>query len=109
MKANVFTIPASKPFAETLADGLISRTTAERDPLALANATIYLPTRRAARTLNETFARLLGGAALMPNVRPLGDVDEEDFLFEAGADALTLPPAIALLRRTLLLATLVQK
>ncbi|HSC17764.1 MAG TPA: double-strand break repair protein AddB [Rhizomicrobium sp.] len=107
--ANVFTIRPSAPFATTLARTLIDRTGAERDPLALSSATLYLPTRRAARTFNETFARLLGGAALLPNTRPLGDVEEEDFLFEASADALTLPPTISSLRRALLLATLVQK
>jgi ATP-dependent helicase/nuclease subunit B len=107
--ATVFTIPASAPFAETLARDLIARTGAERDPLALSDVTLYLPTRRAARTLNETFARTLGGAALLPNTRPLGDVEEEDFLFDVGAEALTLPPAIAPLRRSLLLATLVQE
>ncbi len=106
--ANVFTIPASAPFATTLARNLIARVGAERDPLALSNITLYLPTRRAARTLNESFSRILGGAALLPNTRPLGDLEEEDF-FDLGADALTLPPAISPLRRVFLLATLVQK
>ncbi len=107
--ANVFSIPASVPFAETLVRDLIERTSADRDPLALTDVTLYLPTRRAARTLNDVFARMLGGAALLPNVRPLGDVEEEDFLFDVGADALTLPPAISPFRRLLLLATLVQR
>jgi len=106
---NVFTIHASAPFATTLARNLIERTGVERDPLALSNVTLYLPTRRAARTLNETFARILGGAALLPNTRPLGDVEEEDFLFDMAAEALTLPPAISPMRRVLLLATLVQE
>ncbi|MBV9570417.1 MAG: double-strand break repair protein AddB [Alphaproteobacteria bacterium] len=107
--ASVYTIPASASFTTTLARSLIARTGAERDPLALADVTLYLPTRRAARTLNETFARLLGGSALLPNSRPLGDVEEEDFLFDVGAAALTLPPAISPLRRVLLLAALVQR
>ncbi len=109
MNPSVFTIAASLPFAETLARGLIARTGAERDPLALANATIYLPTRRSARTLNESFARVLGGAALLPAIRPLGDVDEDDLLFDAPADDLVLPPAISVTRRRLLLAALVNR
>src|SRR4051812_49251154 len=109
MTANIFTLPASAPFAETLARGLIARVGADRDPLALANVTLYLPTRRAARTLNETFARILGGAALLPNTRPLRDVDEEDFLFDVGAEALTLPAVIPPVRRMLMLAALVQR
>lgn len=107
--ANIFTIRPSAPFATTLTRNLIERAGAERDPLALSNVTLYLPTRRAARTFNEIFARMLGGAALLPNTRPLGDVEEEDFLFDVGTEALTLPPAISPLRRALLLATLVQR
>jgi len=102
--AKVFTIPASAPFAETLARGLIERT--GREPLALADATIYLPTRRAARTLGDAFARVLGGAALLPQFKALGDVDEDELLFDA--DALELTPAIAPIRRSLLLATMVR-
>ncbi|MGH6870501.1 MAG: double-strand break repair protein AddB [Rhizomicrobium sp.] len=106
---NVLTIPPGAPFAETLAKGLIARLDGTDDALALASATIYLPTRRATRALGETFARVLGGAALLPSIRPLGDVDEDDLLFDAGASELTLPPAIAPLRRRLLLSTLVKR
>ncbi|HUJ45756.1 MAG TPA: double-strand break repair protein AddB [Rhizomicrobium sp.] len=109
MTANVFTIPASAPFAETLARELIARTGAKDDPLALATATIYLPTRRAARSLNDAFAKLLSGAALLPEVRPLGDVDEDELLFDTSSEPLTLPPAISPLRRRLLLATMVRR
>ncbi len=48
--------------------------------------------------LGETFAKVLGGAALLPTIRPLGDVDADEFLFDAEADDLTLPPAIAPIR-----------
>jgi ATP-dependent helicase/nuclease subunit B len=107
MPAKILTIAAGAPFAETLARGLIARLGS--DPLALAQATIYLPTRRAGRTLSETFARVLGGAALLPNIRPLGDVDEDEFLFDPSSEDLSLPPVIAPIRRRLLLATLVQR
>jgi ATP-dependent helicase/nuclease subunit B len=107
--ANVFTIAAVLPFAETLARGLIARLGAEQNPLALADAVVYLPTRRAVRTLGDTFARVSGGAALLPQLRPLGDVDEDDAFFDPASDMLSLPPAMAPLRRRLLLATLVQR
>ncbi len=107
--AKVFSIPASLPFAETLARGLIAQLGAERDPLALAAATIYLPTRRAARNFADSFARVLGGAALLPEFKPLGDVDEDELLFDAGEDDLALAPAIAPMRRQLLLATLIRR
>ena len=54
--------------------------------MALADVTIYLPTRRAARSIAEIFAREAGGAVLLPEFRPLGDVDEDELLLDAGAD-----------------------
>lgn len=107
--ANVLTIPASVPFADTLARGLIARTNAKANPLALADVTIYLPTRRATRTLSETFARLLGGAALLPQMRPLGDIDEDELLLDTDTEDLALAPRLGNIRRRLLLATLVQR
>jgi len=106
---NVLTISASQPFAETLARGLIARLGADADPLALSSVTIYLPTRRAARSFADVFARVLGGAALLPDFRALGDVDEDEFLFDAEAGELDLVPAIAPMRRQLLLATLIKR
>ena len=103
----VFTIAASAHFAESLARGLLERVGG--DPLALSSATIYLPTQRAARTFGDAFARVMGGAALLPQFKPLGDSDEDDLLFDAAAEGLETLPAIAPLRRQLLLAQLVQK
>jgi ATP-dependent helicase/nuclease subunit B len=102
----VFTIGASAPFAQTLAQGLLARL--NNDQLALSEATIYLPTRRAARTFGDAFARVLGGAALLPQFRALGDADEDDLLFDGGGDVV-MPAAIAPLRRQLLLAHLVRR
>ncbi len=105
--AKVFTIPASAAFSVALAQGL--RTRIGDDPAALADVTLYLPTRRAARSIAEVFARQAGGAALLPDFRPLGDVDEDELLLDATAEVLDLPPAIAPLRRRLLLATLIRR
>lgn len=109
---SVFTIAPSAPFAETLARGLIARINKDNggdDPLALSQAIIYLPTRRAARSFGDAFARVMGGAALLPQFRPLGDSDEDELLFDAAADGLEFKPAIAPLRRQLLLAQLVRR
>ena len=103
MAPRVFTIPPSAPFADTLARGLIAQL--GNGPFALADATIYLPTRRAARTFGDAFARASNNAVLLPQFKPLGDADEDEFLF----DALDLPPAIAPMRRTLLLAAMVRR
>ena len=111
----VLSIPPGAPFLPTLADallsgGLVPGFPANGDPLALADATIFVPTRRAARALRTTLAESLGGkAAILPAIRPLGDVDEDLAWFDT-----TLPPPPALdppidgLERLLLLAPLVQ-
>ena len=52
---------------------------------------------------------MLGGAALLPQFRALGDADEDDFLFDTASEGLELPPAIAPIRRQLLLAHLIRQ
>src|SRR5690606_16820596 len=85
------------------------------DPVALARATVLLPTRRSVRALQEAFLRQSEGRALLlPRMLPLGDLDADELAFTAGeevaegARALELPPAIAPLRRQLLLAELLR-
>jgi ATP-dependent helicase/nuclease subunit B len=111
----VFTIAPGAPFADTLAlslrEGLlVPGFPAAGDPLALASATIYVPTRRLARALRATFASMSPhGSAILPSVRPLGEVDENEGVFEGvGADDLALDPPIAATDRLLHLATLVR-
>ena len=104
----VLTIAGDQPFAETFAAGLMARYRVDRDPLALASITVFLPTRRAVRNFAEIFARMLGGAALLPRFRPLGDVDEDELLLLEDGEALDLAPAISPIRRRLLLAAIVQ-
>lgn len=113
--SRVLSIPAGVPFLPTLADALLAGRIVpgfchDGDPLKLAQATIYVPTRRAARALRAAFVDRLGGkAAILPAVRPLGEFDEDAALFEGGgADELALAPAIAPLDRILLLSPLVQ-
>lgn len=109
MMRGLYTIPAGEAFADTLVRGLILELGAEKDPLALAPVTIYLPTRRAVRTLGDAFARLMGGAALLPQIRALGDSADEDLFIDPGEDDLAIPPAMEPIRRRLLLAMLVQR
>ena len=101
----VFTIPPGLPFVETLAAHLLAE--AGGDPLALAAMEVLLPTRRACRALSDAFLRLSGGRPLLlPRLKPLGDLDEED-LELAGDDPLDLAPAILPLERRLILARLI--
>ena len=105
----VFNIPSGVSFVDVLARGLLARYGGERE--SLAAATVLLPTRRAIRSLGEALLRASDGQALLlPNLRAIGDVDEEELSFSAGsgADQLALPPAIEALRRRLLLAQLIR-
>lgn len=111
----ILSIPAGAPFLPALADALLSGRLVpgfvyRDDPLALAEATIYVPTRRAARALRSVFVEKLGGkAAILPSIRPLGEFDEDAALFENGnVEELALHPPIPALDRVLLLAPLVQ-
>jgi ATP-dependent helicase/nuclease subunit B len=99
--ARLYTIGAD--FAASLAEGLLRRAAAGN--FSLADCVIFLPTRRAARGFGEIFAKVGGGAVLLPQFRALGEIDEESLPFDEAA--LTLPPAIAPTRRLLLLASLI--
>ena len=50
----------------------------------------------------------MGGTLLTPEIRPLGDIEEEDGLSAFGPDALDLPPALSPARRRGALAKLIQ-
>lgn len=107
--SRVFTIPAGLPFLDALVEGLRNRFGAASDDLA--GATVLLPTRRAVLALRDAFLRQSDGQPLLlPTMLPLGDIDEDELILQAGEDFdLDLPPPIPSLRRQLLLMNLVQK
>lgn len=106
---NVWSVPAGAPFLDTLVeailDGRLIRGFTADDPFALADLTLYLPTRRAARAIRERFLVRLGRPLLLPRIRTLGDIDEDDIEFKN--DAPDLPPAISTVERRLVLTGLV--
>ncbi|MGX5841462.1 double-strand break repair protein AddB [Mesorhizobium sp. ArgA1] len=111
----VLSIPPGAPFLPTLAQALLAGKLVpgfryEGDPLALADVTIYVPTRRAARALRGAFVDHLGGrSAILPVIRPLGEFDEDEAAFSADTPAeLEMAPPIAAIERLLLLAPLVR-
>ena len=126
--ANVATIPPGVPFLPTLVETMLDGRLVEGfapladgrlDPLMLAEATIYVPSRRAKRALAGAFvARLEADAALLPDIRALGDADEDGlmlhdaFAAETGlgeGDPSRLAPTIDPMERQLLLTTLVRR
>jgi len=101
------TIPAHRPFLDDLAAALW-RELSPGGPEALADALVLLPTRRAARSLADSFLKASDArAAILPQIRVLGDLDEGEPPFELGDVSLDLPPAITPQRRRFELAGLV--
>ena len=115
----VFSVPVSVPFLRTviaaLVDGrLVDGFEARQNPARLADATLYLPTRRAGRLAREIFLDVLGAdAAVLPRIVALGDIDEDELAFAeeaeqyGGAAPLEIPPRLGELERRLTLARLV--
>jgi ATP-dependent helicase/nuclease subunit B len=115
----VFSVPASAPFLRTviaaLVDGrLVNGFEARAHPENLAQATLYLPTRRAGRMVREIFLDELGTeAVLLPRIVALGDIDEDELAFAeepepyGGTALLNIPPKLGELDRRLTLARLV--
>jgi ATP-dependent helicase/nuclease subunit B len=109
----VFSIPPGSPFLPTLVDSLLEGRLVGGD---VADATIYLPTRRAARALAALLAdRSDGRAQLLPRIVPLGEAEDAAFDLAGVAGETTdfapwdaLRPPIAPLERRLILTRLVQ-
>jgi len=115
----VFSVPVSAPFLRTviaaLVDGRLIRGFKPRArPAELAQATLYLPTRRAGRMAREIFLdELKTDAVVLPRIVALGDIDEDELAFAeqaepyGGVAPLDIPPKLGELDRRLTLAGLV--
>ena len=115
----VYTIPSGVSFVDALAQGIYALHGGQGDWHAIAPIRILVPTRRAVRSLQDAFRRLADaqgqGAFLLPKIQPIGDVDEEQLIFDGrplsglgiAEDVLEIPPAISTLRREFILAQLI--
>ncbi|MGB6177287.1 MAG: double-strand break repair protein AddB [Methylocella sp.] len=91
--ANVFTIAPGAPFLKTFVTSLLEGRVVEGysrklGSLEMAEATIYVPTRRAARALADEFSRAINrSSVLLPRILPLGALEETEtgLLFDEGA------------------------
>lgn len=113
-RPRLFSIRAGAPFLPTLVDALFANHLVPEvdlgaDPLAISRATIYVPTRRAARELRRVILERQGGrAAILPSIRPLGEFDEEAAFFELGSEpAAGMAPPVGETERLLALAPLI--
>src|SRR6266436_8713412 len=115
----VFSVPVSVPLLRAVIAALIDGRLVEgfetrTSPARLADATLYLPTRRAMRLAREVFLdELSTDAAILPRIVALGDIDEDELSFADEADIfgtaepLDIPPRLSELNRRLTLAKLV--
>ncbi|MEM5470868.1 double-strand break repair protein AddB [Hoeflea sp. AS60] len=111
----IVTIPPGVDFLATLAGqiiegGLVPGLAYSADnPLSLVGATVFVPTRRAARVLRSELTDLIGkGSAILPVIRPLGETDDDAGFFDsADPETLALDPPIPQIASTLRLADLV--
>ena len=103
--------PASAAFLDLLAGAMVDALYRADDPFSLSDALVLLPNRRAARGLMDAFARKLGGAALLPAIRPLGDPHVDDDPDVWGADPIgdEIAPPIDKLARRMELAALIRR
>ena len=88
---HVLNVPPSVPFLRTVITALVDGALVEgfrprTQPERLAEATLYLPTRRAgphgARNLPR---RLDADAVILPRIVALGDIDEDELAFAQAA------------------------
>lgn len=118
-RANIFTVEAGRPFLDCLAQALLDGSLpaeggAAPSALDLARVTLYLPTRRATRALQDAFLRVSGGRALLlPKVLAIAEGDEDLSLISAAAEPesaafAAIPPAIGELERRLVLTSLIR-
>jgi ATP-dependent helicase/nuclease subunit B len=119
VEKRVFTIAPGAPFLKTFAAALLDGRVVDGysrrlDPLELAEATIYVPTQRAARALADELARSLARpAALLPRILPLGALEEIETSFcfnEAGIESTYepgLPEAAGEIERRMQLSGLI--
>ena len=119
-RPRVYTVPPGRPFLSALAEAVLSGDLPRQGgapPTAaeLPGWTILMPTRRAARTLQDAFLKAARGrATLLPAIRPIAEGQEDLGLIEAAIggdgsapDDLATPAAIGAFERTLLLTELV--
>ncbi|MCC7252890.1 double-strand break repair protein AddB [Hyphomicrobium sp.] len=119
-RANIYTVDAGRAFLDCLAAAILDGTLPAGSgrvpaPMELPRVTLYLPTRRATRALQDAFLRVSGGRALLlPKIVPISEGEEDLSLIAAAAsdaDALTsaIPPAIGELERRLVLTSLIRR
>lgn len=90
---SLYTIPPGVAFLATFAEALLNGELFPDfkfnpdEPHHLANVRIYVPTRRAVRSLRSELADQIGrGSVILPDIRPLGEVEDDLGFFDTSPD-----------------------
>ncbi|MBR5154665.1 MAG: PD-(D/E)XK nuclease family protein [Alphaproteobacteria bacterium] len=109
MCSNVFNIPGSCPFWETIANIYLKKFSNKE--LELASVLFMVPNRRACLSLTNAFVRIQGlKPTILPQIVPISEIDEDEMLF--GSFNLEeiwpeIPPPISREERLFLFARLI--
>ncbi|KKW92620.1 double-strand break repair protein AddB [Sphingobium chungbukense] len=106
----LFNIPAHRAFSDALVAGILAQHGA--DPMRLAQGMILLPSNRAVRAVSDAFVRKSGGGLLLPRLVTLGDPDLGEQIggaLDPLGEGEAVAPAIAAMRRQMILARMVQQ
>ncbi|KAA6206010.1 MAG: double-strand break repair protein AddB [Candidatus Tokpelaia sp.] len=122
---HIFSVPPGLDFlaesVRALLDNRLIDSADMRDPAQLAKTVIYVPSRWVARALRFAFVEAaVNKAAFLPDIRPLGEMPEDDFSLFAenfdqnsttaaeAQDKLSRPALIGTVERQALLARLIR-
>lgn len=107
MMGGFYTIPTTEDFSLTLVDFIDQMSI--KDNIPLSQIKIYVPTRRAIRTLKDAFLRRSEGKPrILPIIQAIGDSDEDEVSFLT-SQAVNIPPAIDGIERQIILARFLEK
>jgi ATP-dependent helicase/nuclease subunit B len=107
-RANVFTIACDAPFLDVLAKQILEGFPIKGAEPNLGALKVLVPTRRAARELQiKLLAQSERGALVLPNILPIGDIDED--LLDMGEIDDRLPNAITSIGRQFMLVGLIDE
>lgn len=107
MKGKIYNVPLSCSFAQTLAERFLEDY--KNDPFGLCDVVFLMPNRRSCLSLRQAFLNANGLAPfLLPQILPVGDVNEDEIFFDAD-DRLVkdLPASISNEERLFLFAKMI--
>ena len=106
----LYNIPAHRAFSDALVAGILAQHGS--DPIGLAQGMILLPSNRAIRAVSDAFVRKSAGGLLLPRLVVIGDPDLGEQVggaLDPMGEGDAIPPAIAPIRRQMILARMVQQ